>query len=131
MLRNAGPITKTPESAKSTSSLPSLNPSSTRDGDDELLVRSSVFSSAEDIGAVSVPLPTPESLTIWASESVTGGNITGELHSREDTVEFGYEIATPARVQARPGGLTLKPILPSNLRRYEHRVMSCVLKCII
>lgn len=81
---------------------------------------------------VSVPLPIYGSLTLWASESVIGTSITGELHSREDSVEFGYgDIATPAGARARPGELTLKPILPSNLRRYEHRVMSCVLKCII
>lgn len=132
MLRNAGPITMTPDGANSASSLPSLDQSSAKDGDNEHLVSSSVSSSTEDNGAAPMAFPISEPLTIWASEPFTGGGITGdlELQSRVGTVELGYgEIAAPAGVRARPGGLNLNPILPSSLKRYDHRVRLCVLTC--
>lgn len=130
MLRNAGPITMTSDGANSTSSLPSLDRSSARDGENELLVSSSVTSFSQDNGTASVAFPSSEPLTIWDSESFTGGGIPGELLSRVGAVELGYgEIAAPAGVRARPGGLTLNPILPSRLKRYDHRVRLCVLKC--
>lgn len=132
MLRNAGPVTMTSDGANSTSSLPPLDRSSTRDGAYEHLVNSSVSSSIEDNGAASMAFSISEPLTIWASESFTGGGITGDLalQSRVGIVELGYgEIAAPAGVRARPGGLTLNPILPSSLKRYDHRVRLCVLTC--
>lgn len=130
MLRNAGPVTMTPDGANSTSSLPSLDRSSARDEENELLVSSSVSSFSQDNGTASVASQSFEPLTIWASESFTGGGIPGELLSRVGAVELGYgETAAPAGVRARPGGLTLNPILPSRLKRYDHRVRLCVLKC--